>query len=72
MKKDTLREMKKKENEREEKIKKEIGCKFIRNNPDSENYDVFVEIGKIQNHIIKSTKKAQINYSQSIVILMYS
>ena len=72
MKKDTLRETKKKENEREEKIKKEIGCKFIRNNPDSENYDVFVEIGKIQNHIIKSTKKVQINYYQSIVILMYS
>ena len=30
MKKDTLTEMEKKENEREEKIKKELACKFIR------------------------------------------
>ena len=45
----------KKENEREEKIKKELGCKFIRINPDAENYDIFVEIGKIQNYIIEST-----------------
>ena len=42
---------------REEKIKKELGCKFIRISPDTENYDIFVEIGKIQNDIIKSTKK---------------
>ena len=49
----------KKENEREEKIKKELGCKFIRINPDAENY-IFVDIGKIQNHIIESTKKSLI------------
>ena len=46
----------KKENEREEKIKKELGCKFIRINPDAENYDIFVEIGKIQVYITKSNK----------------
>ena len=46
MKKDTLTEMKK--NESEEKIKKELGCKFIRINPDAENY-IFVQIGKIIN-----------------------
>ena len=51
----------KKENESKEKIKKELGCKFIRINPDAENYDVFLEIGKIQNHIIKSTKKSPID-----------
>ena len=34
-------------------IEKELGCKFIRINPNSENYDIFVEIGKIQNHIIE-------------------
>ena len=50
----------KKENEREEKIKKELGCKFIRINPDAENY-IFVDIGKIQNHIIESTKKSLID-----------
>ena len=57
MKKDILTEIKK-ENEREEKIKKEIGYKFIRTNPDAENYDIFIEIGKIQNRINESTKKS--------------
>ena len=38
-------------------IEKELGCKFIRIYPDAENYDIFVEIGKIHNHIIESTKK---------------
>ena len=46
---------KKKENEREEKIKEKLGCKFIRINPDAKNYDIFVEISEIQNHIIEST-----------------
>ena len=46
IKKDTLTEIKK--HEREEEIKIELGCKFIRINPDAENYDVFVEIGKIK------------------------
>ena len=37
MKKVTLTEMKrKKENKREEKIKKELGCKFSSINPDAE------------------------------------
>ena len=34
MKKDTLTGMKKKENEREEKIKEKIGCEFVRINLD--------------------------------------
>ena len=38
-------------------IEKELGCTFIRINLDAENYDIFVEIGKIQNQIIESTKK---------------
>ena len=50
----------KKENEREEKIKKELGCKFIRINPDAENYDIFVEIGKIEGYIARSNKEAEI------------
>ena len=31
-----------KENEREEKIKKELGCKFIRINPDAEKIMLFL------------------------------
>ena len=49
----------KKENEREEKIKKELGCKFIRINPDAENYDIFVKIGKINDFIAQSNKGAE-------------
>ena len=43
--------------ERQKAIKEKLKCKFIRINPDAENYDIFVEISKIHNHIIKSTKK---------------
>ena len=50
----------KKENDREEKIKKELGCKFIRINPDAKNYDIFVEIGKIKDYIAESNEEAKI------------
>ena len=40
---------------RHELIKKETGFKIIRINPDKENFEVFDEIGKIQNYIIEST-----------------
>ena len=50
MKKDILKEMKKRQWKRR-KNKKELGCKFIRINPDTENYDIFVEIGKIKDFI---------------------
>ena len=44
------------ENKRKKLIKNELGCKFVRINPDAEDYDNCVEIGKIQNHIIESTE----------------
>ena len=56
----TLWQRRKKENKREEKIKKELECKFIRINPDGENYDIFVEIGKIKDYIVQSKKEAKI------------
>ena len=42
-------------------IEKELGCEFIRINPGEENFNIFVEIGKIQNYIVKSTKKLLID-----------
>ena len=58
MKKVTLTEMKKKkEIERQEAIKRWLGCTFIRINRDAENYYIFVEISNSQKHIIESTKK---------------
>ena len=49
----------KKENEGEEKIKKELGCKIVRINPEAENY-IFVEIDKIEDYISQSNKEAKI------------
>ena len=45
------------EREIQKAIKKELGCKFIRINSAKQNFNIFVEIGKMQNYIIKSTKK---------------
>ena len=45
------------EEEREKNSKDQLGCKIIRINSDAEDYEIFVEIGKIHNHIIESTKK---------------
>ena len=41
--------------ERQKAIEKELGYKLNRINPAKENF-IFVEIGKIQNYIVKSTK----------------
>ena len=43
--------------ERQKSIEKEIGCELNRINPAKENFNIFVEICKIQNYITKSTKK---------------
>ena len=42
---------------RQEVKEKELNCEFTRINPDKENFDVFIEIGRIQNYIIKSNEK---------------
>ena len=34
---------------RKKTIKNELGCEFIRINPAKENFNIFVEIGEIQN-----------------------
>ena len=36
---------------RQKSIEKELDCKFIRINPDGKDFDVYVEIDKIYNHI---------------------
>ena len=46
---------------RQKAIEKELGCEFIRITPAKENFSSFVKIGKIQNYIVKSTKKSLIN-----------
>ena len=44
--------------ERQKALEKELGCVFIRINPDEENFNIFKEINKINRHIKKSTKKS--------------
>ena len=39
------------EKERQEALEKKFDCKFIRTNPNKENYDVFYEIGRIETFI---------------------
>ena len=46
-----------KEVERENPIKEHFDCKFIRINPDEKDFDMYAEIGKIYNHINRSSKK---------------
>ena len=47
--------------QRQKAIEKELGCVFIRINPDEENFNIFRAINKIHRHIKKSTKKSLID-----------
>ena len=47
--------------ERQKATEKELGCEFIRIIPDEKDFDGYVEIGKIYNHINKSSKKSLID-----------
>ena len=42
---------------KEKEIKEELACEFIRINSSKESFNINVELGKIPNHIIDSTKK---------------
>ena len=47
--------------QRQRAIEKELGCAFIRVNPDEENFNIFRAINKIHRHIKKSNKKSLID-----------
>ena len=46
-----------KEKSIENSIKQKLQREFIRINPDKEDYDVLIEIGKIYSHILESVKE---------------
>ena len=48
---------KNKEEEEEKAIEKELGCEIIIINPDGNDFDICVEVGKISNHINKSNEQ---------------
>ena len=62
------------ENERQIKIEERLNCKLHRINPDVEDFDIFLEISKIQNYVNQSKKEKQnskfqkelLNYISSI------
>ena len=43
--------------QRQKALEKELDCKFIRINPAKKKFDIFVEIGRIQNFIVGANKK---------------
>ena len=53
----TARELLTAKKTRKKTIKQELGCKFIRIDPDKEDFDVFKAINEILRHIKQSTKK---------------
>ena len=55
-----------KEKAGENSIKQKLQCEFIRINPDREEYDIIVEIGKIYNHVRNSVEeKVNNNYKEN-------
>ena len=43
--------------ERQKALEKELGCKFIGNNPDKENFNIFKDQNEIFRHVKESTKE---------------
>ena len=48
----------KSEIERQKRTEEELGCKFIRMYPSSENFDIIDEFSRIKDYLLKSTNKA--------------
>ena len=46
---------------RQKALEKELGCVFIRINPDEKNFNIIKEINKIYRHFKKSTKNSLID-----------
>ena len=43
---------------RQKALEKELGCEFVRINPAKEGFNIFIEIGRIQNYIAMSIKSS--------------
>ena len=56
------------ETERRKVTENKFGCEFIRINLDKENFNIFVEIGKIQNYTTKLTTKLTEESTKKILI----
>ena len=45
------------ETERQEALEEKLDCQFVRINPARENFNIFNEINRIHDYIVKSRKK---------------
>ena len=54
--------------QRQRAIEKELGCVFIRINPDEENFNIFTAINEIHWHIKKSIKTFNGQYFKKNII----
>ena len=54
--------------QRQKAIEKELGCVFIRINPDEENFNIFKAINEIYRHIKKSNKKYLIDKTSKRIL----
>ena len=45
------------ENGRKKLLKKDLGCEFIRINPDRKDFSINKKLNRIHRHIIESTRK---------------
>ena len=50
--------------QRQKPIEKELGCKFIRINPDESNFNIFKAINEIHKYIKKSSRKSSVGKIQ--------
>ena len=54
--------------QRQKALAKELGCEFIRINPDKENFNIFKAINEIHRHIKESIKRSTKESTQKSVI----
>ena len=67
MKKGTKDRDEGKDKERQKAMEK-LQYEYIRINPDKDGFDMYVEIVKIYDHIIKSTKKSLIDKTCKLIV----
>ena len=51
----------------QKKLEEHLQCTFFRINPDGENFDIFIELGKIESYISESNKKLTKKLTKEVI-----
>ena len=51
----------------QKKLEEHLQCTFFRINPDGENFDIFIELGKIESYISESNKKLTEKLTKEVI-----